>query len=624
MKRIRIPFFLALIALMLSVGCNKFGQEPLVETGLISNITQTSATCEGIVVSKGSGNVREYGVCWSTTKSPRTSDNKSIANTGDKNFTCNLTGLASGTAYYLAAYATNKAGTAYGEAKLFSTPYDENFTVQDIDGNNYHVIHIGDQTWLAENLKTTKYRDGTVLSNRNEDHQLGSYCWYNNDELTYKKEYGALYSIMISDEICPLGWKLPGGGDYKLLMEFLGGDSVAGGKLKEPGTKHWRSPNIAADNSSGFMALPGGSAYELDNYTKQLIYSGFGERGAWFYPGYHLHFDGFYLEYNSEGAAIGGTGITSYVSVRCIEDMNVIYTLPVVGNAQITSLTETTAKVYSGVTGDGNSPIVSRGICYSKLKDPTINDSKIADTVGGLGTFSCNLSGLSESTTYYLKGFATNSVGTSYGSNVLFATNQGNNNTVNDIDGNNYNVINRGSQVWMVENLKVTKLNDGTPISNINDKDIWTSVSTPAYCWYTNDESNYKKYGALYNWFTVNSAKLCPIGWHVPTDAEWTILTNFLGGDSVAGSKLKEAGFTHWLSPNTGATNSTGFTALPGGYNRGNGTYVTIGNAGAWWSSTSYSSYAQAYLRGMRYDSTVFYRSYYFEGGGWSVRCLRD
>jgi uncharacterized protein (TIGR02145 family) len=137
---------------------------------------------------------------------------------------------------------------------------------------------------------------------------------------------------------------------------------------------------------------------------------------------------------------------------------------------------------------------------------------------------------------------------------------------VTDIDGNVYNTVTIGDQVWMAENLKTTKLNDGTSISNAIDNIAWASLSTPGYCWFINNRATYEIYGALYNWYAVYTDKLCPTGWHVPSNSEWTTLTDHLGGAEVAGGKLKESGSSHWASPNTGATNVTGFTALPGGY----------------------------------------------------------
>ena len=195
---------------------------------------------------------------------------------------------------------------------------------------------------------------------------------------------------------------------------------------------------------------------------------------------------------------------------------------------------------------------------------------------------------------------------------------------VTDIEGNFYQTIRIGTQVWMTENLKTTKYKDATDIPLVTDNTAWLNLTTGAYCWYDNDEATYgDTYGALYNWHTVNTGNLCPTGWHVPTDAEWTTLTDYLGGESVAGGKLKEIGTTHWNSPNTGATNESGFTALPGSSRRSSGTFDYVGSNGRWWSSTEYFNYS-AWHRRMLYDDSGVGRDDYNKKSGLSVRCVRD
>ena len=193
---------------------------------------------------------------------------------------------------------------------------------------------------------------------------------------------------------------------------------------------------------------------------------------------------------------------------------------------------------------------------------------------------------------------------------------------VTDIEGNIYNTVTIGTQTWMAENMKATKYNDGTAIPLVTDGMAW-SEPTPGYCFYNNDATTYKNtYGALYNWWTVNTGKLCPAGWHVPTDAEWTTLITYLGGEAVAGGKLKETGRTHWLMWNEGATNESGFTALPGGHRPEDG-FLTIGYAGYWWSSTEWPNNPVAWLRFM--DSSPNVTSCYdVKLDGFSVRCLKD
>jgi uncharacterized protein (TIGR02145 family) len=199
-----------------------------------------------------------------------------------------------------------------------------------------------------------------------------------------------------------------------------------------------------------------------------------------------------------------------------------------------------------------------------------------------------------------------------------------------DKDGNIYNIVTIGSQVWMAENLKTTKYSNGEQLPNETDRIKWLNLSTGAYCWYNNSETIYKNaFGALYNWYAVqDSRNICPTGWHVPSTAEWTTLTSYLGGESVSGGKLKETGTTHWQSPNTSATNETGFTALPGGsrfyeMNSGIELFDGFGSYGYWWSVTGYSS-AFAWYRSISYNSGNAVTYDEWKSDGFSVRCLKD
>ncbi len=206
---------------------------------------------------------------------------------------------------------------------------------------------------------------------------------------------------------------------------------------------------------------------------------------------------------------------------------------------------------------------------------------------------------------------------------LLQSTN--NDQSLTDIDGNVYKTVKIGSQVWMAENLKVTKYNDAISIPLETDSRSWENLTTHGYCWYDNDPANNKNtYGALYNWYTVNSGVLCPTGWHIPTDTEWTTLTTYLGGDAIAGGKLKEKDTSHWLSPNAGATNETVFTAVPGGCRNSNGIFQDIGYGGYWWTLTENSS-EKAWYRAMGYDHSGTSRNNFgSKRDGYSVRCLRD
>jgi uncharacterized protein (TIGR02145 family) len=198
--------------------------------------------------------------------------------------------------------------------------------------------------------------------------------------------------------------------------------------------------------------------------------------------------------------------------------------------------------------------------------------------------------------------------------------------TVSDADGNSYDVVKIGTQVWMTENLKTTKYNDSTSIPFVTGNDTWKVLTTPAYCWYNDNEATYKAtYGALYNWHAVETGNLCPNGWHVPTNDEWTSLWTYLGGFSVAGGKLKEMGTTHWLTPNTGATNETGFTALPGGErSSGIGNFSNITLKGTWWTSTERVANQHAWMHRISYDSGSMSYGDADQNYGFSVRCIKN
>ena len=196
--------------------------------------------------------------------------------------------------------------------------------------------------------------------------------------------------------------------------------------------------------------------------------------------------------------------------------------------------------------------------------------------------------------------------------------------TVTDVDGNVYHTVTIGKQIWMVENLRTTHYNDSTAIPNLGGNSAWQSNTTGAYCWYNNDGAAAinSPYGALYNWYAVNTYKLCPKGWHVPFNAEWDELINFLGGTSVAGGKLKEAGTTHWTTPNTGADNSSGFTALPGGYRLGNGQFGRLREWGHLWGASDDNT-INAWECGIDFEESSTYRNYNNKGMGFSVRCIK-
>ena len=299
---------------------------------------------------------------------------------------------------------------------------------------------------------------------------------------------------------------------------------------------------------------------------------------------------------------------------------------PVIKTSMIFSLSSNAVTIRSVIKNDERSKITSQGICWSLMPNPTVNNNNY--TVGDLkdSILFCRIEGLTTNTKYYARALATSTEGTGYGDEIEFTTN----NTIMDIDGNVYNTVSLGTQVWIVENLKTTKYNDGSDISIINTG--WAGLETPGYCWYEFSVANKNKYGALYNWPSLDSKKLCPTGWHVPTNSEWIALFDYLGGEDNAGSFLKAVG-DNWDTPNSGATNYSGFCALPGGASSATSGYFKLKEVqGIWWSSTI--DYSFDVDQGMIIIQTMFYNSSIIVSGGFlskggpinflSVRCIKD
>ena len=301
----------------------------------------------------------------------------------------------------------------------------------------------------------------------------------------------------------------------------------------------------------------------------------------------------------------------------------------------------TSANLNGTVNANGQSTVVTFEYGPTTSYGSTITAVQSPLTGTANTNVSATISGLTPGTTYHFRVVAVNASGTTPGSDLTFSTlastfNCGTS-TVRDYDGNDYNTVKIGDQCWMKENLKVTHYSDGTAIPPVEGTSAWDVLgyTDKAYCYYDNSTTNRDIYGALYTWAAAMNGiassdanpsgvqGICPVGWHLPSDAEWTELTNYLGGEGVAGGKLKETGTTHWSSPNIGATNETGFTALPGGDRGYYGTFYAIGGTGSWWSSTG-SSTLNAWTRGMDYLTSYVLRYYYSKNYGFSVRCQRD
>lgn len=319
------------------------------------------------------------------------------------------------------------------------------------------------------------------------------------------------------------------------------------------------------------------------------------------------------------------TIIIVVVPASCIKNP----TLPVVITDYISDITATTAMAYGIVEDNGGAEISSRGFCWSKDQDPSAGDDK-TDDGSGTGNYVSTLTGLDPATTYFARAYAVNSAGIAYGDEISFTTRSLS--SVEDIDGNIYPIVSIGDQVWMAENLRVSRYRNGDIIPSGLSGDEWRSTSSGAYTIYPHllidtlgsDTEVLAAYGALYNWHAVTDARgLCPAGWHVPADNDWLELAYYLADEghfNKEGRALKS--LSGWYNEGNG-TDNYGFSALPGGNSNLDMIHKDAGLSGNWWSSTETGN-THAYQRAMSYAYGFLDRGEFWKNTGNSVRCLKD
>lgn len=541
----------------------------------------------------------------------------------------------------------------------YSQPCPGMQTVTDVDGNLYNTVQIGSQCWMKENLKATRYRNGTSIiypsSNNTSwvENKAGAYAWYNND-ISSKNIYGALYNwfaVNNPNGLCPTGWHVPTDAEWAKLTISLGGNSVAGGKLKASGTSFWASPNTGATNETGFTALPGGFRTVFGDYM-DITGNGWwwsstsGSTSAWVRA----------MFYNATSVYRATADHWGGLSVRCLKDESAQVSLPTINTVETSNITARNATSGGNVTADGGAAVTARGVVWSTIQNPTLasNNGFTADG-GDLGAFTSTLSNLTPGTTYFVRAYATNSAGTAYGNQLSFRTiSPGIGQpcpdaaTVTDIDGNRYNTVQIGSQCWMKENLKTTRFRDGSPIALPGDDlTAWQSNTSGAFAWFENDIVWKDKYGALYNWHAVENQKgLCPPGWNVPSNDQWDALIDYLISQgypnsnvaNAAGNALKscrqadspfggECNITEhprwWVNHTHNGFDAYGFSGLPGGIRPSNGGYGDLGFGAFFWTSSEFSS-AYARFKALYYTLGYIQNAHTGKNEGISVRCLKS
>jgi uncharacterized protein (TIGR02145 family) len=588
---------------------------PLLNTKAVINKAAFSAASGGEISSDGGSQIIARGICWATSTFPDTTDFMIVDTNSTFAFSCDITDLKPNTTYYVRSFAINKYGVGYGNLLVFKTKvynYD-NFSygsVTDIDGNVYKTYQDGKKAWMAENLRTTKYNDGTPIPNIVSDTSWanlnsGAYCWFMNDT-TYKYSYGGSYNYYAieTNRICPTGWHVRGSSDKNTIIKISEQD-----RIENPDLVSRLYEFKAGRNSNGEFTAGGWWSQTMDD-----------PKYVWSYV-YYLH------EYWR--AYTYSAGKKSGFSIRCVSDT--INAVPYISTKPVINITGSSASSGGKVISMDDSEIFRAGICWDSSANPDTSDYVIL-AAHGINDFVSNIKNLSAGTTYYLKAFIIGKTGINYGNQVTFKTLAAIT-SASDVEGNLYEIVKIGNQTWMAENLKTTKYNDGSPI--VHDSLSQSCCIGNDYDWYNNDINNKNIYGALYNLRAVGSDKLCPSGWHVPADLEWKELSDYLGGDNVAGSKLKETGGAEWYSfciycesgdckmCTPTPTNESGFSALPSGaYSKDNG-FFGINDSTSFWSS-SFIGDTSAWGRNLKYNTSAIIRTVFYTDRKNSVRCIND
>ncbi|OQX72414.1 MAG: hypothetical protein B6D61_13770 [Bacteroidetes bacterium 4484_249] len=499
------------------------------------------------------------------------------------------------------------------------------------DGQTYETVQIGGQCWMAENLTWLPSVSHSYYgSDTSPYYYVYSYQGTNVAEAKATdnfQNYGVLYNWPSSRMACPQGWHLPTDAQWALLIDFLGGDDVAGGKMKSTRTApephpRWTSPNTGATNTSGFSGLPGGrrNANGTFNHVCYTGYwwssTGLSPTNTWVRT----------LDYSYAGAGRSGGGKDYGFSVRCLKykaSDNQPPGPPSSPNPEDGAVNQLIEVDLSWACTDPEADPLSYDIYFgTEAAPPQVATGQTATTYDP-GT-------LVNNTEYFWKIVAhDNYENTTEGPVWSFTTEvpwQCGVPFTDGRDGQTYETVLIGGQCWMAENLAY--LPSVSPSSQGNNTDPYyyvfnyqgTNVATAKVAY------TYQKYGALYNW--PASLTSCPTDWHLPTKEEWTVLTVYLGGQDGAGGKMKSTRtdpdpHPRWRSPNWGANNSSGFSGLPGGYRKTDGSFYNIGSDGYWWSSLEVQITYAYYLR-LEYDDDYAILNFLTRGYGYSVRCLRD
>jgi uncharacterized protein (TIGR02145 family) len=583
---------------------------PTVTINPIDLITNVSARSGGAITSDGGAAILSKGVVWSTFPNPTISNSKTTDSSGVAPFTSQLTGLLGDSVYYVRAYATNATGTGYSAQLSFTaTPAvlatitttsvsgvtsSKAFSGGNISSNGGGIISARGLVWntatgpTLSNFKTTSsgtvgiFTDSLLGLNPGTTYYVKAYV--TNDKGT---AYGNELTFKSLDTLPTVSTKPVTG--ITQTGATSGGTitSTGGASHSEKGLVYATTTNPTILNNklidanagltwnSALTGLMGNTKYYIRAYATNII-----------------------------GTAYGM--LDSFVTLPIV---------PTITTNTITAITRTTAVSGGNISSDGGSVITGRGIVWNKSGSPIVGtDSIRTDASTTTGSYSLNPGNLNSGITYYVRAYATNAIGTAYGNQLTFTTQP-----VLDTIGNQYTTITINGKEWFKENLKTTKYANGDSIENVPTAGDWGLRTSGAWAYYNNDVNN-NSLGKLYNWYAVTDIKgLCPTGWHVATDTDWTSLTANYGTDAAAGNELKAT--TIWTTPNSN-TNSSDFGALPGG-GRGGLDFGDLNNKGFWWSSTLFDA-SSSYARRLEYNTDTVIRYTENNKYGFSVRCVKN
>ncbi len=637
-----LSIFVLIIAVLL--GCEKIQPERITKlsTDTITNIDYTSCTLSGSIIDLGSEGISQYGFCWSTNQPPTIDDTLvnlgTISATGP--FNAHITGLKDNTTYYVRAYALNSLGEHYGnqlpiktlsykKPQILTASPDSVTTSTAIVGGD--VTDDGGNEVLERGVFYSASADpetsGTKLVIGNGTGEFSSRLTglaegtkyfvkafaTNSQGISYGSEENFATEITI---VAPTV-------TTATPSDITTSSATVGGNVTDEG----------GDWVSEGGVYYGTSADPESTGTKLELTSGAGEYST----SLSSLFEG--TKYYVKAYATNSKG-TSYGSEESFTtDITIL--LPTVTTSAPTDISDNSATVGGNVTDDGGVAVDERGVYYGTASNPETAGTKLVID-NGTGVFSSSLTGLIEETTYYVKAFATNSEGTSYGDEENFETDVSPVGTVTDYDGNLYQTVQIGDQIWMAENLKVTHYPNGTTIPQVTVNTAWAALednsTDDAYCYYNNESTS--EYGALYTY--AAAMNVCPTAWHLPSDAEWSVMENYLADngynfDSSTGGNRDKIGKavasdSGWGTSSTiGAVgnsdfsekrNASGFSALPGGFRVNNGLYANAEYYSFFWCSEYNSTHA--YMRSLFYNSANVTKESFLKSYGMSVRCIKD